>query len=148
MGRFHIGHAGKAAGPVMGVREIDEPVISKKRSEYTPRGKDDKLDGNEDSPGRQVSPTLDDVESLDDAAQAAAERRLVRKLDFIFLPSACISIVAKKIDQTNYKAAYTAGMRDDLNLAGTNVLNWLDIYFTIAFAIFMVPSVGLCTLHY
>ncbi|KAF4550758.1 Pantothenate transporter-like protein 3 [Elsinoe fawcettii] len=75
------------------------------------------------------------------AARKACEARLVRKLDWIFLPSACISIIMKKIDQTNYRAAYTAGMRDDLDLAGTNVLNWLEIYFTIAFAIFMVPSV-------
>lgn len=84
----------------------------------------------------------DDIESSEDASvRAASEKRLVRKLDFIFLPNACISIIMKKIDQTNYKAAYTAGMRDDLGLEGTNVLNWLDIYFTIAFAIFMVPSV-------
>ena len=146
MGRFHIGKAGKAngevaTGPVTDIREIDDPAAAHKRNGYAPENIDDKLNGTQSSPDRQVSPTLDDVESLDDAAQAAAEKRLVRKLDFIFLPSACISILMKKIDQTNYKAAYTAGMRDDLNLAGTNVLNWLDIYFTISFAIFMVPSV-------
>ncbi|KAI7085846.1 major facilitator superfamily transporter [Hortaea werneckii] len=73
--------------------------------------------------------------------QKAIEKRLVRKLDLIFLPLACISIIMKKIDQSNYKAAYTAGMRDDLSLAGTDVLNWLDIYFTIPLAIFQVPSI-------
>lgn len=71
----------------------------------------------------------------------ALERRLVRKLDYIFLPWACLSIIIKKIDQSNYKAAYTAGMRDDLNLGGTKALNWLETYFSIPFAIFMVPSV-------
>ncbi|KAI7702569.1 hypothetical protein KC353_g14652, partial [Hortaea werneckii] len=75
----------------------------------------------------------------------AIEKRLVRKLDLIFLPLACISIIMKKIDQSNYKAAYTAGMRDDLSLAGTNVLNWLDIYFTIPLAIFQVPSILMIT---
>ena len=144
MGRFRIGNAGKtdggiATGPVTAIREIDD--LPQKRSGYSPEHNDDKLNGIDGSPERQVSPTLDDVERLDDAAYAAAEKRLVRKLDFIFLPSACVGILMKKIDQTNYKAAYTAGMRDDLNLAGTNVLNWLDIYFTISFAIFMVPSV-------
>lgn len=146
MGRFRIGNAGKtgggiATGPVTDVREINDPAASQKRIGYSSEHKDDKLNGIEGSPDRQVSPTLDDVERLDDAAYAAAEKRLVRKLDFIFLPSACVGILMKKIDQTNYKAAYTAGMRDDLNLAGTNVLNWLDIYFTVSFAIFMVPSV-------
>jgi MFS family permease len=146
MGRFRIGNAGKASGgiatgPVTDIREINDSAASQKRSGYSPEYRDDKLNGIKGSPDRQVSPTLDDVERLDDAAYAAAEKRLVRKLDFIFLPSACVGILMKKIDQTNYKAAYTAGMRDDLNLAGTNVLNWLDIYFTISFAIFMVPSV-------
>jgi ACS family pantothenate transporter-like MFS transporter len=146
MGRFRIGNAGKtgggiATGPVTDVREINDPAASQKRRGYSPEHKVDKLNGIDGSPERHVSPTLDDVERLDGAAYAAAEKRLVRKLDFIFLPSACVGILMKKIDQTNYKAAYTAGMRDDLNLAGTNVLNWLDIYFTISFAIFMVPSV-------
>ncbi|KAI7706709.1 major facilitator superfamily transporter [Hortaea werneckii] len=77
--------------------------------------------------------------------QQAIEKRLVRKLDLIFLPLACISIIMKKIDQSNYKAAYTAGMRDDLSLDGTNVLNWLDIYFTIPLAIFQVPSILMIT---
>lgn len=71
----------------------------------------------------------------------ALEKRLVRKLDYIFLPWACLSIIIKKIDQSNYKAAYTAGMRDDLELGGTKALNWLETYFSIPFAIFMVPSV-------
>lgn len=77
----------------------------------------------------------------DGPARIALEKRLVRKLDWIFLPWACLSIIIKKIDQSNYKAAYTAGMRDDLNLGGTKALNWLETYFSIPFAIFMVPSV-------
>jgi ACS family pantothenate transporter-like MFS transporter len=146
MGRSHIGDTAKTgseitAGPFADVREIDDSAISQMTGGHLPRDENDKLRVDGGSHERRIPPTLDDIESLDDATQAAAEKRLVRKLDFIFLPNACISIVMKKIDQTNYKAAYTAGMRDDLGLAGTNVLNWLDIYFTTAFAIFMVPSV-------
>lgn len=77
----------------------------------------------------------------DGPTRTALEKRLVRKLDWIFLPWACLSIIIKKIDQSNYKAAYTAGMRDDLDLGGTRALNWLETYFSIPFAIFMVPSV-------
>lgn len=101
MGRFRIGTAGKASGgdtangPVTDIREISNPAASQKRNGYSTEKLDDKLNGTQGSPDRQVSPTLDDVESLDDAAQAAAEKRLVRKLDFVFLPSACISILMK-----------------------------------------------------
>lgn len=75
----------------------------------------------------------------------AEERKLVRKLDLYFLPWACVSQIMKKVDQNNYKAAYTAGMRDDLGLAGTNALNMLDIYFTIPFVVFTIPSMLLVT---
>jgi ACS family pantothenate transporter-like MFS transporter len=151
MGPAHLVRGAKASGDdmtcsVADVQEVPDPVSSQKRSELLfghddHREKDDEQHHAQRASHDSSSPTVDDIESLDDAAQAAAEKRLVRKLDFIFLPNACVSIIMKKIDQTNYKAAYTAGMRDDLDLQGTNVLNWLDIYFTIAFAIFMVPSV-------
>jgi len=108
MGRIHIGKAGKASGgdvadgPVTDIREINDPAAAQKRNGYSTEKLDDKLNGIQESPDRQVSPTLDDVESLDDAAQAAAEKRLVRKLDFIFLPSACISILMKVITYSIY----------------------------------------------
>lgn len=98
MGRFRIGNAGKASGvtgPVTDVREIEDPATSQKRTGYSSEVGDKKLNGDEGSSERHVSPTVDDVESMDDPAQAAAEKRLVRKLDFIFLPSACISILMK-----------------------------------------------------
>lgn len=144
MGRSNISNTGKH-GPHADIREIDGPSPVQTTAGPSTRG--DGLESKLDRRVRQArsesdhSPTCDNVESPEGAVQSATEKRLVRKLDFIFLPNACISIIMKKIDQTNYKAAYTAGMRDDLGLEGTNVLNWLDIYFTIAFAIFMVPSV-------
>ncbi|KAM0720648.1 hypothetical protein Q7P37_004785 [Cladosporium fusiforme] len=138
-----IPDAGKpGSNPVTEVREINQdPVTPSHQHEQTASKDNGDQSGTDES--NNTTPTWDDISSPSEEAvqHAAACKRLVRKLDFIFLPNACISIIMKKIDQTNYKAAYTAGMRDDLNLDGTNVLNWLDIYFTIAFAIFMVPSV-------
>lgn len=131
--------SGSTAGPTADIREIEQPSSAQRTSRTTSRDESPRRDDYDKRDSH--TPNFDRVENQDDAAQKAAEKRLVRKLDFIFLPNACISIIMKKIDQTNYKAAYTAGMRDDLNLEGTNALNWLDIYFTIAFAIFMVPSV-------
>ncbi|KAI7605892.1 hypothetical protein KC346_g10806, partial [Hortaea werneckii] len=102
----------------------------------TPTGKENPVATVSEDASPERDPVLD---------PKAIEKRLVRKLDLIFLPLACISIIMKKIDQSNYKAAYTAGMRDDLSLDGTNVLNWLDIYFTIPLAIFQVPSILMIT---
>lgn len=145
MGRSHMSRTGKngAHGPQAKIREIDDtpPVQATAEPSTGGNGPEDRFGIRQSTSESDHSPTWDNVETPEDASQSATEKRLVRKLDFIFLPNACISIIMKKIDQTNYKAAYTAGMRDDLGLDGTNVLNWLDIYFTIAFAIFMVPSV-------
>jgi len=147
MGRSIVSNTGKH-GPHADVRELDHPspvqATTAGPSTESNNGRESKLEHRAKHSRSESDHSLsfDNVESSEDAIQSAAtEKRLVRKLDFIFLPNACISIIMKKIDQTNYKAAYTAGMRDDLGLEGTNVLNWLDIYFTIAFAIFMVPSV-------
>ena len=147
MGRSIVSNTGKH-GPHADVRELDRPspvqATTAGPSTESNNGRESKLEHRAKHSRSESDHSLsfDNVESSEDAIQSAAtEKRLVRKLDFIFLPNACISIIMKKIDQTNYKAAYTAGMRDDLGLEGTNVLNWLDIYFTIAFAIFMVPSV-------
>jgi hypothetical protein len=77
MGRFRIGKPDKASGdiatgPVTDIREIDDPAAPQKRNGYPSGAGDDKLNGIEESSERQVSPTLDEIESLDDAAQAAA----------------------------------------------------------------------------
>lgn len=132
-----------AGGPVAQVREVDqEHVTSSQQHQDQNASQGSTSLGHGETNNDNATATWDGMSTpSEESLQYAAEKRLVRKLDFIFLPNACISIIMKKIDQTNYKAAYTAGMRDDLGLEGTNVLNWLDIYFTIAFAIFMVPSV-------
>ncbi|CZT25704.1 related to transporter protein [Ramularia collo-cygni] len=114
-----------------------EPYIRGSPSTDSPKDKHISLSENEiTSSNSGEEPNVEHGSS-----RQALEKRLVRKLDFIFLPWACLSIIIKKIDQSNYKAAYTAGMRDDLNLGGTKALNWLETYFSIPFAIFMVPSV-------
>lgn len=146
MGHPQATDSGKPGGPpIAQVREI-EGSSSLEPPDATIQRKSISQQGAFPSQSLSTSnatPTCDGIDSSseDGGKPSAPEKRLIRKLDFIFLPNACLSIIMKKIDQTNYKAAYTAGMRDDLNLDGTNVLNWLDIYFTIAFAIFMVPSV-------
>ncbi|KAL6707903.1 hypothetical protein ACN47E_003577 [Coniothyrium glycines] len=45
----------------------------------------------------------------------------------------------KEMDQSATTQAYVSGMKEDLQLYG-NELNWFQTYFSIAYAIFIVPS--------
>ncbi|CDO54290.1 similar to Saccharomyces cerevisiae YCR028C FEN2 Plasma membrane H+-pantothenate symporter [Geotrichum candidum] len=67
------------------------------------------------------------------------ERRFVRRLDIILMTYGCISYCIKQIDQSNYSSAYVSGMREDLNMTGKEY-NWLGTYFTIGYAVALIPS--------
>lgn len=75
--------------------------------------------------------------------QAENERKLHRrfllKLDFFLMSWAFCAYLMKMIDTSNYKTAYVSGMKEDLNFMG-NELNWLDSWFRIGYAIFLIPS--------
>jgi sugar phosphate permease len=66
------------------------------------------------------------------------EKRFVRKLDWILVTWAFFAYLLKMIDGTNYKTAYASGMKEELNMTG-NELNFLDIYYRIGYAIFLLP---------
>ncbi|KAJ9112857.1 hypothetical protein QFC19_000412 [Naganishia cerealis] len=69
---------------------------------------------------------------------ARKERKFVRKLDFILVTWAFFAYLLKMIDGTNYKTAYVSGMKEEMNM-NANELNYLDIYFRIGYAIFLLP---------
>jgi hypothetical protein len=81
MGRSHISGAAKnddarTVGPVTGIREIHKPVSAQRKSEPLACDNNDGLKDTDGPVGLHAShgdlaPTLDDVESLDDAAQTA-----------------------------------------------------------------------------
>ena len=53
------------------------------------------------------------------AHYSAEERRLLRKQDWIILPLCCFMFFIKWLDQSNINIAYTAGMKEELNLVKT-----------------------------
>lgn len=67
------------------------------------------------------------------------ENALRTKLDCILLLWMFIAGIMKEMDQSATTQAYVSGMKEDLALYG-NELNWFQTYFSIAYAIFIVPS--------
>jgi ACS family pantothenate transporter-like MFS transporter len=67
------------------------------------------------------------------------ENVLRAKLDCFLLLWMFIAGIMKEMDQSATTQAYVSGMKEDLALFG-NELNWFQTYFSIAYAIFIVPS--------
>lgn len=67
------------------------------------------------------------------------ENVLRAKLDGFLLLWMFIAGIMKEMDQSATTQAYVSGMKEDLNLYGDE-LNWFQTYFSIAYAIFLVPS--------
>lgn len=67
------------------------------------------------------------------------ENILRAKLDLFLLLWMFVAGIMKEMDQSATTQAYVSGMREDLGLLG-NELNWFQTYFSIAYAIFIVPS--------
>ncbi|KAJ8117662.1 hypothetical protein OPT61_g1195 [Boeremia exigua] len=61
------------------------------------------------------------------------------KLDCFLLLWMFVAGIMKEMDQSATTQAYVSGMKEDLALYG-NELNWFQTYFSIAYAIFIVPS--------
>ncbi|KAJ5196294.1 hypothetical protein N7449_006773 [Penicillium cf. viridicatum] len=58
-------------------------------------------------------------------SMSLAERKLVRKLDWLVLPYACLSFFVKYLDVSALTNAYVSGMKQDLDLSG-NRLNYIN----------------------
>lgn len=55
---------------------------------------------------------------VDEVAQVKLERRFLRRLDWCLLSWAFLSYIMKQVDTSNYKSAYTAGMKEDVSTDG------------------------------
>jgi hypothetical protein len=67
------------------------------------------------------------------------EHILRLKLDCFLLLWMFVAGIMKEMDQSATTQAYVSGMKEDLSLY-SNELNWFQTYFSIAYAIFIVPS--------
>lgn len=76
---------------------------------------------------------------IDTDQKSAAERKLLRKLDWSILLIGCLGFFMKFLDQTNLINAYISGMKEDLYMDG-NEYTYATSLYTIAYAIMQVPS--------
>lgn len=76
--------------------------------------------------------------------QNEEEKKFVRKLDIYLLTWGVVLYILKNVDQANYKNAYVSGMKEDLNMSGSDY-NWLSTYYTIGYAIAAIPCQILMT---
>ncbi|KAF7523862.1 hypothetical protein PCG10_006392 [Penicillium crustosum] len=67
------------------------------------------------------------------------ERKLVRKLDLLVLPYACLSFFVKYLDVSALTNAYVSGMKQDLDLSG-NRLNYINAAYEVGYVVFQIPS--------
>lgn len=67
------------------------------------------------------------------------EAKLRWKLDGLLLVYVFVAGIMKEMDQDATTQAYVSGMKEDLSLNG-NELVWFQTYFSIAYAICIVPA--------
>ncbi|KAJ7694821.1 major facilitator superfamily domain-containing protein [Mycena rosella] len=75
----------------------------------------------------------------DTADVSAQERRMLFKVDASLLLFASLGYFIKNLDQTNITSAFFAGMKEDLNMNG-NELVYATSYWTAGYVIGQVPS--------
>ncbi|KAK9774872.1 putative Major facilitator superfamily domain-containing protein [Seiridium cardinale] len=72
------------------------------------------------------------------------ERKLILKLDLLFVPYAVLSYWVKYIDQANLNNAYVAGLKEDLGFVG-NELVQLQTFYIIGAVVGQLPFLWLFT---
>jgi hypothetical protein len=75
---------------------------------------------------------FDNPDDLHDVIDPAAERALQRKIDFMILPYLAVCYAFFYIDKTTLSYAAIFGIRDDLQLVGTQY-SWLSSIFYFGF---------------
>lgn len=68
-----------------------------------------------------------------------SERKYVTRIDFFIFIYAIFACFIKYLDQTNINNAYVSGMKEDLNMYGSNDYNLLTTFFNIGYIGFSVP---------
>lgn len=76
----------------------------------------------------------------DDPDKSKEEKRFLRKLDFFLLVAACYGYFCKNLDQANVNNAYVSGMKERLNMHGSE-LTYLSNMFTAGYVVGQIPAV-------
>ncbi|OOQ90646.1 pantothenate transporter [Penicillium brasilianum] len=74
-----------------------------------------------------------------DPTTTKEERRFLQKLDVSLMSMICLGYFIKGLDQANIGTAFISGMKEDLQMYGTQ-LNLVDTSWTVGYIIGMIPS--------
>ncbi|KAF2796439.1 MFS general substrate transporter, partial [Melanomma pulvis-pyrius CBS 109.77] len=80
----------------------------------------------------------------DDPDKPKDEKWFLFKLDVFLLTSACLGYFSKNLDQANIQNAYVSGMKESLNMQGSE-LTYAGSVFTAGYVIGQMPAVILAT---
>lgn len=80
----------------------------------------------------------------DDPDKPAIEKKFLRKLDFFLLTYTCLGYFCKNLDQANISNAYVSGMKESLNMQGSQ-LTYMGNVFTAGYVVGQIPAVILVT---
>ncbi len=75
----------------------------------------------------------------DSVDKSPEERRFLAKLDFFLLSSSMLGYFIKYLNQANINSAYINGMKEDLELNGSQ-FNYMQTLWTVGYIIGQVPS--------
>ncbi|KAF2719980.1 MFS general substrate transporter [Polychaeton citri CBS 116435] len=78
-------------------------------------------------------------DEIHEPIDAAEEKRLVRKIDLMILPYLAVCYAFFYIDKTTLSYAAIFGIRDDLNLSGSQY-SWLSSMFYFGFLVWALPT--------
>ncbi|KAH7388651.1 major facilitator superfamily domain-containing protein [Pyrenochaeta sp. MPI-SDFR-AT-0127] len=80
----------------------------------------------------------------DDPDKSAEEKWFLLKLDTFLLVSACLGYFSKNLDQANVNNAYVSGMKEALNMRGSE-LTYAGNCYTAGYVLGQLPAVMLAT---
>ncbi|CAK1363431.1 unnamed protein product [Cercospora beticola] len=90
--------------------------------------------------GGDVAQALfDSPDQLHESIDPAEEKKLVRKIDFMIIPYLAVCYAFFYIDKTTLSYAAIFGIREDLNLVGTQY-SWLSSIFYFGFLAWALPT--------
>ncbi|KAF8165189.1 major facilitator superfamily domain-containing protein [Crassisporium funariophilum] len=69
----------------------------------------------------------------------AQERTLLAKIDWFILSYCCLMYFSNYLDRSNVANAYVSGMREDLQMFGTQ-FNKINTIFTCGYIVGMIPN--------
>ncbi|KAI9729860.1 MAG: hypothetical protein M1834_006609 [Cirrosporium novae-zelandiae] len=129
------------ADPEKGTPAMDdvslEPTYS--HAEEVPRARHGKWQMSRAGDGDTAMALFDNPDELEEAIDPKELRRLERKIDFMILPYIAVCYAFFYIDKTTLSYAAIFGIRDDLNLHGTQY-NWLSSLFYFGFLAWAFPT--------